>query len=165
MISIESIVDVINENKNAKGFLIYPFGTWGRITKNVLNKYMGIQETAIFDNGLAGKESGVLSTYELSNYSEEYVLLLASDNEDVWSEIREEVKKYPVKVCDLASYFKSSFSFLNAKNIIEECSQTQLNDVFSYTQSQWQLLGKEKPFWSVITKDKYKNEVLTQETF
>lgn len=81
--------------KGNRSFILYPFGEIGMLTKKVLNECYGIQEAFIVDNHLAKynesiKEVAYLGTIDISKYQ----VLIASDNENIYEEIREQIKKH-----------------------------------------------------------------------
>lgn len=78
-----------------KDFIIYPFGEQGMLTKRILNEVFGIQEKCIIDNYLSQlnpelKEISCLLQEEYKNY----IILIASDNEKIYEELRENIRKY-----------------------------------------------------------------------
>lgn len=75
-----------------KGCAIFPYGIQGKIARYILEKEYGITPKYIADNGLAGKEEGVLPLEHFKNIGDTTVLL-CSDREDIYHEIRRELCK------------------------------------------------------------------------
>lgn len=72
-------------------FIIYPLGERGKLVKRILNKMYGIEERYIVDNGKEARTESnkIITTEELKNIDiENAVILLTSDREDIYSEIR-----------------------------------------------------------------------------
>lgn len=81
--------------KGNRDFILYPFGEIGMLTKRVLNDCYGIEEAFIVDNHLAKyneniKEVSYLGEIDVSNYQ----VLITSDNESLYEELRAQIKKY-----------------------------------------------------------------------
>ncbi len=75
-------------------FIIFPFGERGFMVKQILNQMFGIIEELIIDNKLqnSGGVRGIeaLAEYDLNKYK----ILLTSDTEEFYSEIRWQLMKY-----------------------------------------------------------------------
>ena len=151
-------------------FVIYPYGQSGKMVKKILNENFGIMEMAVVDNELSKVDKNVLSLDDLGRIPEGCVMLLASENERIWYEIREEVAdKFIGRIVDIA---KSNiipppeppeFSFTEKKLKIDECSREQLEKIFEKTMMVWGKWGEEEPYWSVLTSDEYKMENLNSD--
>ncbi|MDE6567750.1 MAG: hypothetical protein K2K70_08480 [Lachnospiraceae bacterium] len=84
-------------------FVIYPYGQRGRMVKKILNENLGIMEIAVVDNELSKMDKSILSLDDLGRIPEGCVMLLASENERIWNEIREEVAdKFIGRIVDIA---------------------------------------------------------------
>lgn len=82
-------------NIGKKKFIIYPFGDVGIQVKQVLNMCYGIHEEYIIDNNLCKynskiKDVSFLKKIDCSNY----VVILASINDTIYSDIKASVAKY-----------------------------------------------------------------------
>ena len=78
-----------------RDFILYPFGEQGLLVKEILNNVFGIQERCIVDNYLYKFNSNIKDVSHLAR--KEYktcVVLITSDNEDVYDALRNTVKKY-----------------------------------------------------------------------
>lgn len=102
------VIENLVKNGNKK-FILYPFGEQGMMIKRILNERFGIEEQYILDNGLAGiaenkkiKPVNYLSEIDM----DEMLVLLTSDNEGIYSEIRFQLMKYVrlEKIIDVFSY-------------------------------------------------------------
>lgn len=76
-------------------FILFPFGEQGMLAKRILNEVFGIQEEYIIDNYLSQmnpkiKELSYLSQIDCS----QYIILITSDNEKIYDELRGQVRKY-----------------------------------------------------------------------
>jgi O-methyltransferase len=89
--AIEKIIIMNKSNK----IVLYPYGFWGLETQRILNDRYGIKEAFIIDNELSEKNTVIkkLSYLEKIN-SDEYVFLITSDNQNIYDEIRENLKRY-----------------------------------------------------------------------
>ncbi len=56
------------------------------------------------------------------------------------------------------------FDFASPPMEIEDCTDSELENIFQRIQKEWKKFGKENPFWSVLTHDQYKNENINEET-
>lgn len=89
-----------------KNFILYPFGEQGLLTKRILNEVFGIREICIIDNYLSAlnpdiKDLAYLSKIDCSNC----VVLITSNNEDIYDELRKAVRKY-VNEANIVDIFK-----------------------------------------------------------
>jgi 2-polyprenyl-3-methyl-5-hydroxy-6-metoxy-1,4-benzoquinol methylase len=95
---------------------------------------------------------------EIENLKD-YTLLISSDNEEIYEEIRDKAGNFKGEIVDLADVHAiDGFDFRCPENKIEEVNRIQLQELFSRTEKSWKALGDEKPFWSVLTSDEYKQE-------
>lgn len=87
------IEKMISEGKTR--FILFPFGDHGLMIKNILNNQYGITEEYILDNKLSKLVDKIYPIEFLSELDlDDYVILLTSDNEEFYSEIRSELMKY-----------------------------------------------------------------------
>ena len=160
--SIEKYVG--NEKKL---FIIYPYGNRGKMVEQILRETYNIQNCVLADN--QPTKENILSVNQLSDLQGDYVLLLCSDNPRIYQEIRVNLKdKFYGEICDLAEVDDDEvvyepFYFKNYKMQIEEVNSEQIKQVFARTKRAWEKLGKEEPYFSVITHDEMKTENLTEE--
>lgn len=100
-------------NEGEKKFILYPFGEQGMMIKRILNERYGIQEMAIVDNKLAdiSDNSKVISLDKLNEMdTNDIKVLLTSDNEEIYSEIRYDITKY-ISLENLIDVFSYSMYF------------------------------------------------------
>lgn len=78
-----------------RNFIIYPYGEYGMIAKQILNDSFGIKENYIIDNKLAQFNPGI---YNLDFCREldrdRYTVLFTCANPDVYDEVLDNLKKY-----------------------------------------------------------------------
>ncbi len=92
----ESYISCSIQNQIACGrkkFILYPFGEHGKLTKSILNKKFNIQETLIIDNQTSSNKIYSIEYLKDYNITDEFVIV-TSDRADIYSEIREQLKKY-----------------------------------------------------------------------
>lgn len=100
-------------NEGIKKFILYPFGEQGMMIKRILNERYGIQEIAIVDDKLADvtNNSRVIPIDKLKGMdTNDIKVLLTSDNEEIYSEIRYEITKY-ISLKNLVDVFSYSMYF------------------------------------------------------
>lgn len=96
-----------------KKFILFPFGEQGILIKDILNKRYGILEEYIVDNRLAeiSNDKKVISLKDIEKIDlKDKLVLLTSDNEEIYSEIRYQLMqyvdlKYIVDVFSYSMYF------------------------------------------------------------
>lgn len=158
-------------DEGIESFVIYPYGQRGKMVKKILNEDFGIVETAIADNELSKTDKNILGLDDLEGLPEGSVLLLASDNEWIWNEIRDGINgKFSGKIVDIAKSKKIpdalrllEFTFSEEKLKIDECSEEQREEIFEKTMMVWEKLGEEEPYWSVLTEDQYRKKNLDED--
>lgn len=158
-------------DEGIESFVIYPYGQRGKMVKKILNEDFGIIETAIVDNELSKTDKSILGLDDLEEIPEGSALLLASDNEWIWNEIREGlIGKFNGKIVDIAQSKKIpyspwlfEFTFSEEKLKIDECSEAQRKEIFEKTKMVWEKLGEEEPYWSVLTQDQYRKKNLDED--
>ncbi len=103
-----------------RDFILFPFGEWGMLTKRILNEVYGIQEVCLIDNHLARFNPNIK---ELSCLREEAykscTILITSDNEDIYEELRNSVRAYADK-SRIVDIFERQFDrtrFMRPKHI------------------------------------------------
>ncbi|MCM1231458.1 MAG: TylF/MycF family methyltransferase [Ruminococcus flavefaciens] len=80
-----------------KEFVLFPFGEQGMIVKRILNERYGIEEKYIIDNRLSkiSDNPKIISLEDIDSYDMDNItVLLTSDNEDIYSEIRYQLLLY-----------------------------------------------------------------------
>lgn len=152
-------------NDGVRSFVIYPYGTKGKRVKELLNEEFGIEEVAVADNKLSNEDKNILCLNDLKNIEQDYVLLLSSDNKEVWHEIRSGLKEhFRDRVIDIAdvetSEIRNGFSYMGKRMQIDTCSKEQIEEIFERTQNVWKELGEKEPYWSVVTHDEFKTRNL-----
>lgn len=157
-------------NDGVTSFVIYPYGEKGKLVKEVLNEVYGIRELAIVDNYLSKADQSILDINELEKIQGNYIILLSSDKEDIYDEIRKALcGDFAGKVCDLAQIrseedLRNDFGTVGVKLNIDSCTDEQKKEIFEETKKAWKKLGEEEPYWSVVTHDEYKTENLSGRT-
>ncbi len=151
-----------------KSFVIYPFGEKGKLVKRILNEEYFIEEIAVADNILSKNNKEILNLEELADIQGEYVILLASDNQEIYSEVRNILRGgVSAEICDLAKVSANSdnngFQGVGGRLNITECNNEQVKCIFEETRKAWKKLGEEEPYWSVITSDEYKAQHIDEQ--
>lgn len=90
-------------------FAIYPFGRLGMQLKEILNQRYGIKEKYIIDNRLAeiSENNCIINLEQFEKVNTHNItVLLASDSENIYSEIRSQLFKYidMERIVDIYSY-------------------------------------------------------------
>lgn len=88
-----AIEQALNEGKSK--FIIYPYGTQGRIFKKILNKEYNIREIAVIDKNVKSEDIAIieLNQVKLPKYKGSYVFVV-SDHTEIWLELRKNLLKY-----------------------------------------------------------------------
>lgn len=97
--------------KKKTDFIIFPYGMWGEMIHSILEKKFGVTPRAIIDNNICKYRSDVYSLAEINNLmSENTTVLLTSDHEGIYSEIRNELMQY-VNLEQIVDVFSNSVYF------------------------------------------------------
>lgn len=83
--------------RGIKEFALFPFGEQGMIVKRILNERYGIKEKYIIDNVLCQTSNNpeIISLEDISSFDmKKITVLLTSDSEEIYSEIRDQLLKY-----------------------------------------------------------------------
>ena len=153
--------------KGKKSFIIYPYGNWGKMVEKVLSGRFKLYNYIIVDNYC--EKEGILTVNQLKDYTDDYVLLLCSDNPTIYQDIRKDLKDmFHGEICDLAEIDSNGviyepFHFACNKMQIEEVNSGQMKQIFEKTKRAWEKLGKEEPYFSVLTCDEMKTENITDQ--
>ncbi len=149
-------------------FVIYPYGVKGKRVKEILNEEFEVAELAVVDNRLSNEDKNVLCLDDLEKIKEDYVILLSSDNKEIWYELRNSLQgEFGNKIIDIAEEEKkigSGFSYLGRKMQIDICNREQIEKVFERTQKIWRAFGEQDPYWSVVTHDEFKSQNINKES-
>ena len=86
---IESQLEIGNRN-----FVIFPYGDIGIEVENILEKVYDISPIGIFDNSLYKYNSKIKPLYLINELKTEYSVILASTNETIYLELKENLKEY-----------------------------------------------------------------------
>lgn len=161
---LRSIEHYISIGKNH--FILYPYGKRGELVEHLIKTNYQDTVYILADNYL--KKDGIYPVEQLRNFSEDYVLLLCTDNPDIYEDIRRNLKEnFSGEICDLAQTDTKgqdiSFHFASPKMEIEEISSEQRKAVFDRTKRAWKKLGEEEPYFSVITHEELKTQNITKE--
>lgn len=81
-------------NAGKSNFIIYPYGEYGMMTKQILNDSFGIKETCIIDNHLSRFNSSIKSLSDFKRDKREYSVLFTCANPDVYGEALDNLKQY-----------------------------------------------------------------------
>ena len=129
-------------------FVIYPYGVKGKRVKEILNEEFEVAELAVVDNRLSNEDKNVLCLDDLEKIKEDYVILLSSDNKEIWYELRNSLQgEFGNKIIDIAEEEKkigSGFSYLGRKMQIDICNREQIEKVFERTQKIWRAFGEQE---------------------
>lgn len=167
----DKIINVIENclNQGNDKFVIYPYGTHGKEVKRVLNTYFGLTELAIADDHLSKNDRNILCLNDLRKLGGDYIILLSSDNQRIWQEIRDELYakidmgRVIVDIADEKVPKEGlSFNLIGRKQHIDACDKDQVQKIFERTQSEWKRFGEKEPYWSVVTHDEFKTENIDQ---
>lgn len=99
--------------KGVREFALFPFGEQGMIVKRILNERYGIKEKYIIDNVLChtSENLGIISLEDVDSLDMKNItVLLTSDSEEIYSEIRYQLLKHfdmsqIVDVFSISMYF------------------------------------------------------------
>ncbi len=88
--AIESALNTFKRN-----FIIYPYGEYGMLTKQILNDAFGIKEKYIIDNKLCEYNCNIKKLDYLKNIERtDYTVLFTCANPSIYKEVRDDLKKY-----------------------------------------------------------------------
>ena len=166
-INDKKIISAIERNLEKGRFVIFPYGAHGKRVKYLLNKKYKIQELAIVDNKLSGSSEDILNINDIQQIdAEDYVVLFAVSNPEVYSELLEQSKCFHENsVCDIAAVeVNDFFSMCSDKLNIEKCNNEQMETIFNLTKKTWTQLGSSEPYWSVLTDKKYLQENINRQS-
>lgn len=160
-INEKKIADAISKcmEMGEERFAIFPFGTWGKVTKRILNRDFNIQEIARIDNKLAESVNDILSFEEAAKMGT-FTILFVTDREEIREELlKQTTAKENIRVCDIAAMSDQPdiwFSFHSDALHIDECDEQQRKAIFEKTKRAWKKLGEADPYWSVLTHNDYR---------
>lgn len=161
----KGVEEYIRQGKRA--FIIYPYGNRGKMAEQILCGSFKLHDYILADNYC--KSENILTLDQVSAYADDYVLLLCSDNPDVYQEIRKDLKnRFHGEICDIAEIdldgdIYEPFRFACSKMQIEEVDSKQMRQIFERTKREWEKLGNDEPYFSVITKDEMRTENITEQ--
>lgn len=78
-------------------FVIFPYGEYGKITKEILREYFNIEVLAVFDNKVVAEGVKTLSYLRENPLSDDVYLIITSSSLKYYNELREEAVKYVKK--------------------------------------------------------------------
>lgn len=107
------IRDLLEKAGTKKQFALFPFGDQGMLIKGILNEKYGIKEKYIIDNGVAeiSDNPQVVSLADIDDADkEDIIVLLTSDNEEIYSEIRYQLLQH-FKMEQIVDVFSFSMYF------------------------------------------------------
>lgn len=111
-IGMQKIIEGAIKN-GKKEFVIYPFGCRGKLAKEILNIQFGIKEKMILDNYVEVKDLQIVKMVDVNmDELQGYTILLCSDNEAVYCEIRQQLyrcvpKEQVIDMFPIAAKFDS----------------------------------------------------------
>ena len=88
-IAIERALDAGRSN-----FIVYPYGEYGALTKQILNDSFGIREICIIDNKLSQFNSKIKTLSDFQKDKGGYTVLFTCANPDVYDEVLNKLKQY-----------------------------------------------------------------------
>lgn len=152
-------------SQGSKNFVIFPYGTYGKKVKKVLNEIFKIQEIALVDNILSADSDEIISLEELTRIQEKYVVLFSVSNGELYQGLLEKLKEHTnCEICQVALENKNIFFDLGfPKMQIEKCDKKQLEHLLEITKMTWTKLGEEEPYWSVLTHKEYLTQNMDQQ--
>lgn len=80
--------------RTKKKIVIYPFGTWGKICRRILNCRYGVQGVVVADNKMCLTDANVYSVRDLLDLKDDFVVLVCCNNPDYQEEIESELRKF-----------------------------------------------------------------------
>ena len=99
-------------------FILYPYGEYGKITKDLLNNEFGIEEIAILDNQGDEEKIKTLSWLKDRKIESDEYILITSVNPDIYGEIRANVKEYVDEKNILDMFSEKNIQYtMNSKSI------------------------------------------------
>lgn len=108
-----------------RNFIIYPYGEYGVITKQILNDSFGIKEDFIIDNKLSQFNSQIRSLDFCKNLDESrYTVLFTCANPDVYDEVLQNLKRYFAEK-QIVEIFENDLSVCNEAKVIDEIGKTK----------------------------------------
>lgn len=88
-----AIENALNQGKSR--FIIYPYGEYGVIVKQILNDSFGIMEEYLIDNKLSRFNTNIRNLSFISNLNRDsYTVLFTCANPDVYDEVLQNLKHY-----------------------------------------------------------------------
>lgn len=100
-----------------RNFIIYPYGEYGVITKQILNDSFGIKEDFIIDNKLSQFNSQIRSLDFCKNLDESrYTVLFTCANPDVYDEVLQNLKQYFAEY-NIVEIFEPDLAMCNEEGI------------------------------------------------
>lgn len=88
-----TIENALNQGKSH--FIIYPYGEYGVITKQILNDSFGIMEDYVIDNNLSRYNANIKNLdFSNSLNRDNYTVLFTCANPDVYDEVLQKLKRY-----------------------------------------------------------------------
>ncbi len=92
---------MVKEEINAgKKIVVCPYGEWGMILVDILEKAYGIKDTIILDNGLSKYNSDIHSVEDLKKWNtEDMTLILTSISVKNSKEIQNQIKGLGINIC------------------------------------------------------------------
>lgn len=94
-----------------KNFIIYPYGEYGVMTKQILNDSFGITESCIIDNKLSKFNPDIKNLdYCKSIDTTRYTVLFTCANPDVYEEVRNYLDEYFLMDCVIEIFKNQNMS-------------------------------------------------------
>lgn len=147
-------------------FIIYPYGNRGKLVERIIKEDFPNVSYVVADNYIS--EGDILTLNQLHDLEKTHVLLLCSDNPDIYGDIRKNLKEeFKGTICDLAEIDvpeKNVYGLRRHKMLIDDINEEQMINVFEKTKRAWKKLGEEEPYFSVVTHDDLRTENITEET-
>ena len=126
--SKEKFEAVLESKLYLKKFIIYPYGKWGKYAEKILLRN-GIENYLIMDRSFSEKAGRNITICDMDSYADYYVLL-CSDNEALYTELRNQIclvipADHIIDVC----YYGTTFEFLRYRDrdprvaVLESCTR------------------------------------------
>ena len=146
-------------NSEYTGILIYPFGINSKRLKDIISRYYRFDGEIISIDKSADADLRIENVNSLVDDSKKWLLIICSDNKEIYSEIRDQARKYwkgPILDIKDACMDDDDNVLLRAPMYIERISDEQRKILFDRVNAEWSKLGEEEAFWSVVTYEQFK---------
>ena len=90
-------------SQGKKKFVIFPYGTYGKRAKKILNEIFKIQEIALVDNILSVDSDEIMSLEDLVQIQGEYVVLFSIAKRELYNSLLKKLEEHTnCEICQVA---------------------------------------------------------------